>query len=320
MTQPAGHDKKAGHYYAVIDYMRAILILLVILVHIVHFGNLHPAVKAGILSFMMPAFLVITGYLVNINKSLRRFCVYLLQIFLPYVIMVVGYMIVSLHLPVRDGIATFDAPTVLRVVFIDSIGPYWFLRVMMVCGIVYYASFRLAGRFGPVVSFCLFATLLILLGQFTPLLSLKSSVYYFIGAGIKVFLTDFTRSYRSTLWAAVPFLLLAGNSSYHDWGTLAVLASVVCFFCFSSKLLCHTHGRLLQWLLFIGRNTLPIYIFHPIFTMAAKFYEPVFAFDPSGLLHAVATVALCVAGSLGIAVLMDRLHVAFVFGRKRIMR
>ena len=52
-----------------IDWIRAILIILMILIHIVSFGNAYPQLKAGILSFMMPTFLIITGYLVNIEKS-----------------------------------------------------------------------------------------------------------------------------------------------------------------------------------------------------------------------------------------------------------
>lgn len=109
-----------------IDFQRAILIILVILVHIVHFGDLHPDVKSSILAFMMPTFLVITGYLVNVHKTIKKFLHYLLKIALPYTIMVLGYMLVSLYLPVRDGITSFDVHTVCRVLFVTSIGPYWF--------------------------------------------------------------------------------------------------------------------------------------------------------------------------------------------------
>ena len=57
-----------------IDFMRAILIVLMILIHIVNFGTLYPDIKDGILSFLMPSFLVITGYLVNVDKPLCKFC------------------------------------------------------------------------------------------------------------------------------------------------------------------------------------------------------------------------------------------------------
>ena len=85
-----------------LDFSIAVLIVLVILVHIVNFGNLYPLAKSSILAFMMPTFLFITGYLVNIDKSIKDFLRYLLQIFLPYIIFVMGYAVLSLYLPVSD--------------------------------------------------------------------------------------------------------------------------------------------------------------------------------------------------------------------------
>ena len=74
-----------------IDWIRAILIILMILIHIVSFGNAYPQLKAGILSFMMPTFLIITGYLVNIEKTGKQMRNYLKCLALPYVIMVTGF-------------------------------------------------------------------------------------------------------------------------------------------------------------------------------------------------------------------------------------
>ena len=56
---------------------------------------------------------------------------------------------------------------------------------------------------------------------------------------------------------------------------------------------------------YVGRNTFPIYIFHPIFTMLAKFTLPAFAFEPTGLLHAAVSVAMGVIGSIYLARALD---------------
>ena len=55
---------------------------------------------------------MITGYLVNINKSIKDYALYILKIWLPYLILVIGYAVLSLYLPVRDGIKAFDIPRV----------------------------------------------------------------------------------------------------------------------------------------------------------------------------------------------------------------
>lgn len=54
--------------------------------------------------------------------------------------------------------------------------------------------------------------------------------------------------------------------------------------------------------------------------MLAKYYLPAFSFEPAGLLHAFFTVALAMAGSLGIARLLDRWHLSCLLGRKRLLR
>ena len=126
-----------------LDFIRSILIILMILIHIVSFGNAYPHLKAGILSFMMPTFLIITGYLVNIGKTGRQFGKYLLCLALPYIIMVTGFSVLSYFLPVRDGITELSLSQIAQKIFVTSIGPYWFILTMIICGILYYGSFGL---------------------------------------------------------------------------------------------------------------------------------------------------------------------------------
>ena len=117
-------ERKAYNH---IDLLRAILILMVILVHIIHFGTLYPRVREVIFVFFMPAFLLITGYLTNVRKSLPQFALYELRIVLPYCIMVTGFACLSLFLPVRDGLTELSCETLLHTLCITSIGPYWFV-------------------------------------------------------------------------------------------------------------------------------------------------------------------------------------------------
>lgn len=305
-----------------IDFMRAILIVLMILIHIVNFGTLYPDVKDGILSFLMPSFLVITGYLVNVDKPLCKFGVYILRIALPYTIMVTGFAVLSLYLPVRGGITHFDIPTLCHTLLITSIGPYWFLHAMIVCGILYYATFRLTSNtcLGIVSRLALLATVMIVVSHYTPFLSIRNAAYYFIGVLIRVCLGNFNSVYRKSLLTLLPFALLVSQPHLRDWGTLSVLACVLCFFCFTASLEQLSPLCVRNTMHYIGRNTLPIYIFHPIFTMLAKYLLPIFSFDPTGLTHAITTILLCLLGSIAIGHIMDRTHMSYIFGKGKIMR
>lgn len=319
-----------------IDWIRAILIILMILIHIVSFGNTYPQLKAGILSFMMPTFLIITGYLVNIEKSPKEMGRYLMCLALPYVIMVTGFSVLSYFMPVRDGITELSLSQICEKIFVTSIGPYWFIQTMIICGILYYVSFKGAiwgtlrqGKttMSTTTSLFIFATLLLLLSK-TPALSPSAATYYFIGAVLRQCHIGFDRIFRPSPVALLLWINLLGLEEWYDWGTLAIVFS--CWCCISSLMWIHSLIKRLQdnasvrktedTLLYIGRNTLPIYLFHPIFTMAAKFYHPLFSWDRSEICFALVTIFIAIAGSIGIAKIMEKTHLAYLFGKGKMLR
>ena len=319
-----------------IDWIRAILIILMILIHIVSFGNAYPQLKAGILSFMMPTFLIITGYLVNIEKNPKEMGRYLMCLALPYVIMVTGFSVLSYFMPVRDGITELSLSQICEKIFVTSIGPYWFIQTMIICGILYYVSFKgetwgalRQGKttMSTTTSLFIFATLLLLLSK-TPALSPSAATYYFIGAILRQCHIGFDRIFRPSPVALLLWINLLGLEEWYDWGTLAIVFS--CWCCISSLMWIHSLIKRLQdnacvrktedALLYIGRNTLPIYLFHPIFTMAAKFYHPLFSWDRSEICFALVTIFIAIAGSIGIAKMMEKTHLAYLFGKGKMLR
>lgn len=319
-----------------IDWIRSILIILMILIHIVSFGNAYPQLKAGILSFMMPTFLIITGYLVNIEKSPKEMGRYLMCLALPYVIMVTGFSVLSYFMPVRDGITELSLSQICEKIFVTSIGPYWFIQTMIICGILYYVSFKGAiwgtlrqGKttISTTTSLFIFATLLLLLSK-TPALSPSAATYYFIGAVLRQCHIGFDRIFRPSPVALLLWINLLGLEEWYDWGTLAIVFS--CWCCISSLMWIHCLIKRLQdnvsvrktedTLLYMGRNTLPIYLFHPIFTMAAKFYHPLFNWDRSEICFALVTIFIAIAGSIGIAKMMEKTHLAYLFGKGKMLR
>ena len=319
-----------------IDWIRAILIILMILIHIVSFGNAYPQLKAGILSFMMPTFLIITGYLVNIEKKPKEMGRYLMCLALPYVIMVTGFSVLSYFMPVRDGITELSLSQICEKIFVTSIGPYWFIQTMIICGILYYVSFKgetwgalRQGKttMSTTTSLVIFATLLLLLSK-TPALSPSAATYYFIGAVLRQCHIGFDRIFRPSPVALLLWINLLGLEEWYDWGTLAIVFS--CWCCISSLMWIHSLIKRLQdnacvrktedTLLYIGRNTLPIYLFHPIFTMAAKFYHPLFSWDRSEICFALVTIFIAIAGSIGIAKMMEKTHLAYIFGKGKMLR
>ena len=216
-----------------LDFIRAILIVLMILIHIVSFGNAYPQLKAGILSFMMPTFLIITGYLVNIEKTGRQMGNYLKCLALPYVIMVTGFSVLSYYMPVRDGITELSLSQICEKIFVTSIGPYWFIQTMIICGTLYYFCF--SGRNwndlrknytkrDTYASLFVFAVTLLLISE-TPALSASAAAYYFIGVVIRQSKTEWSRLFRHEFFAIIMWIYLLNHDDWYDWGNLAIVFS-----------------------------------------------------------------------------------------------
>lgn len=301
-----------------IDFVRCVLMAIVILVHVVNFGELYPAFKQSMFTFFMPAFLIITGYLVNIDKSMREFLLYLRRIMLPYIIMVTGFSVLSYFLPVRDGLTELSLAAIAEKVFVTSIGPYWFLYDMIICGAAYYLVFKLVARLSLASRLSIYAFLLYVLAIYVPLLTFADATLYFLGVVLRQFGVSFLSAFRPSAFSLLPFLLLIMQRDlWHRW-----LCLLLPFFAISFLSWCRSYVpvKLRKAMDFAGRNTLPIYIFHPIFTLASKFYLPFFTFDPSGILHAVVTIVLGFVGSIAIALVLDKTRLVAVFGMKRMIR
>ena len=302
-----------------IDFVRCVLMCIVILVHIVSLGEMYPSAKTAAFTFFMPSFLIITGYLVNIDKNLRQFSVYILRIALPYIIMVTAFSLASLVMPVRDGLSELSVSALAERIFVTSIGPYWFLYDMIVCGVAYYAVFSLAPRsIGLASRLSLFACLLYVEAWFIPLLTFGDASLYFIGVALRQMGVGFVRAFRPSFFSLLPFsVLIVQRDLWNKW-----LCLLLPFFAISFLVWCHDvfPSRIRDLMNYLGHNTLPIYIFHPIFTMLSKFYLPFFAFDSTGILHAAATIVLSFLGSSLIAKALDKTGISRIFGTKALIR
>ncbi|MGN0280939.1 MAG: acyltransferase [Prevotella sp.] len=302
-----------------IDYVRCVLMAIVILVHVVNFGTLHPDFKTSMFTFFMPAFLIITGYLVNVEKSVRDFASYLLRITLFYVIMVTAFSQLSLLLPVRDGLSEPSLQALAERLFVKSIGPYWFFYDMIVCGMAYYVVFHFLGKRLDVASrLALFAFVLYVEATFVPLLTFGDASLYFIGAALRQLGVPFLKAFRPSPYSLLPFLLLIMQRDlWNKW-----LCLLLPFFAVSFLVWCRgvTPAKVRNVMEYVGRNTLTIYMFHPIFTMASKYYLPLFSFDSTGIIHAVVTIVLGGAGSLTIAYVLDKVNMSRLFGTKSLLR
>ena len=129
-----------------LDYLKCVFILLMIVFHLVYIGNRYPVAKAFVYTFHMPGFLIISGYLLHVQKPVPQFLRYIQWIFVPYLLMESGYVVMASILPIREHIQQLTFGLFLDKLFLHPLGPYWYLHTLMLCGIVTYVVAQFASR------------------------------------------------------------------------------------------------------------------------------------------------------------------------------
>lgn len=125
-----------------LDFLKGILILLVIAFHLVYFSTLYPYAKQVVYTFHMPAFLLLSGYLMNFEKGTRGVLRTLLWLVVPYFIMESSYIIMASILPIREHIDSLTLGVFIDKLLLHPIGPYWYLQTIVICGFLWHTLSR----------------------------------------------------------------------------------------------------------------------------------------------------------------------------------
>lgn len=317
---------------AELDYLKGVLILLVISFHLVWFEQLHPFAKQVVYTFHMPGFLLLSGYLMNVGKQPKDFLRTLLWLAIPYIIIESGYIVMASLLPINEHIDHLTPAVFLDRLFLHPLGPYWYLHTLILCGGIYYLIYHSQtiihkSKPSPFIRLLLiglaYYALSYLLNTLLPLkgvggtFSFSSALYFLAGAAIRQSGTEFISFFRPSRLSIVLFALLVCFSNNPNQASIGGV--FIAYFAISSVLWLYTKtppkgGR---GVCFLGRNSLVLYVFSPIFTVLCKQFVPYLQFDPTGLIFLLVSLVFCVGGSLAIAWAMDVTGISrFFFGRK----
>lgn len=303
-----------------LDFLKCIFILLMVAFHLASFSDAYPYAHRVVYTFHMSAFLLLSGYLARVDRPVLSFMRGAWWLFFPYAVMEVGYVIASTLLPVREQVGELSAALLLRSVFVAPFGPYWYLHTLLLCNVCYYGVYWLGRGWSEWSRLILLCLVLFGVGIELGLLSWGNALYYAMGVAIGRSGLGFLRVVRPSWLVVVPLVWLCSYPELLDRALLSGVA--ITGLVVSGLLWLHNYLPTVcrQGCYFVGRNTLPILLFSPLFTMAAKFYRPLFAFDPSGMCFMAITVGIAVAGCLGITWAMDRVGLSRWFvGRVRML-
>ena len=282
-----------------LDFLKGVLILLMITFHLVWFGDSHPYAKQVVYTFHMPGFLIISGYLMNVGKPWPQFLKTLLSYAVPYLVMESGYILMASVLPIREHIDHLSVGVFLNHLLVHPLGPYWYLLTLLVCGALYAVVFKFL-NLSNLSRFILLGLLFFAVAWGVGMMSLSCALYFLAGAVVRHSRLQFTDVFRPSALAIVAFALLAyfpqNLQSDVAGGVLMVYLAI------SSLLwICgYVKGRLQQLVLYLGKRTLPLFLFSPMFTILCKHLVPYLDFDPTCLLFLAVSLPICVSGSLAV--------------------
>ena len=299
-----------------LDYLKCLFVLLMVAFHLAYFADGYPLLKQWVYTFHMPGFLLISGYLMRVDKTLHQFSRTLLWFAVPYLLLESSYITLSAFMPVRDGIEQLTLSTFADKFFLHPLGPYWYLHTLILCGIGYFIVWKRRN----------YSTIsrLILLGfyfaglSFVQLVAWDVSLYFFLGVIIRQSKLSFLQVFRPSWLAFIALLWLGCYPETFHKGSLGGLITVYLVISAALAVFPHLLPSIKRAALFLGRNSLALFLFSPIFTMVCKIFIPYLAFDSSRLLFLALSLPLCVLGALSVCRVLDALHLSpWVLGREK---
>lgn len=303
-----------------LDFLKCVFILLMIVFHLVYIGNRYPVAKAFVYTFHMPGFLIISGYLLHVQKPVPQFLRYIQWIFVPYLLMESGYVVMASVLPIREHIQQLTFGLFLDKLFLHPLGPYWYLHTLMLCGIVTYVVAQLASHHRVWMLLCelLCLWVLALLGLVTWI----NAVYFCVGVALRLYHRPFIDTFHPAWWSFIGIVLVAtcvpNALQRHTIGGMLIVYFVISFLLW---LYPYLPKGMAKTSLFIGRNPLILLLFSPMFTVLSKLFQSYLLFEPSGMLFMLVALLFTVVGSFTVAYILQKLHVArYVFGKSRIIK
>ena len=130
------------------------------------------------------------------------------------------------------------------------------------------------------------------------MITFACALYFLAGVVIRRSGLGFTDVFKASFLAIVAFALLAW---FPENCRMDVVGGVLMVYLAISGLLWafqYARAWVKDGLLYLGKRTLPLFLFSPLFTFLCKPLVPYLDFDPTCLLFLVISLAICVSGSL----------------------
>lgn len=296
-----------------LDYLKGIFILLMVTFHLALIEQVYPVLREAVYTFHMSAFLIISGYLANIEKDSKTFGHSMLRLIVPYVFFEAIYILMLFFL--GKAMHTSNSVNNLTIFsFADRIaehpsGPYWYIHTLVICTVIYYLVYRVFKLKEMtaliLMGFALYGLTILIAG-----FSWDNATYFLIGVYILRSGKSFMEMIAPSSLAILPLCILFASSDNFHRGSLAGIAITIFVISFLLFIYNYCSERVKKFFYYLGKNSLAIVVFSPMFTVLTKIAAPYFYFDPTAMCFVLFALSFVVTCSLFSAWLCDKTHIS----------
>ncbi len=292
------------------NFVKGILITLMVFFHLTLTSQSFLIVKEWVYIFHMSGFLVLSGFFFNDNSSkfLKTFTAILWPYLLFNTLYMVALSVMQNYLPTNNRVEPGILSILSYVAFKPS-GTYWYLHTMALCMLGTFAASRLrCNLFNQII---IAGTFLFIISLFVEGFSFIHVIYFMIGYIIRKSGSDMRSIIHPSILSVVPIILITIFSDNLNRTTLSGIALTLFMLSFLLAVYNHLNISFIRntgvW---IGRNSMAIVLFSPIFTIATKLFAPLFAFDTTHTLWSIVSTIFVIASTLICARICDKIKLS----------
>lgn len=310
---------------AELDFIKGIMIFLVVAFHLNLVILTYPVATSIVYVFHIPTFLIISGYLTNVEKDFKTYLKGLGRLIVPYLffesIYILMIFFLGKYLNANNSISELTVIDFFKKILIDPAGIYWYIHTLIYCSVSYYISYKLLKLKDWNALLCMGLILYIFIVITGSSMKMGNIIYYIIGVFIMRSGKIFTEMIKPSSLAILPLIIILYNCEIYSRDTIAGVAItllVISMLLFVYRIL-PVNSKVSNLITYLGKNSLSVVYFSPIYTIVAKFFNPLFSFDSTALLYFVIATSFVIALSIFTAIILDKLKLTrYIFMKENI--
>ena len=308
-----------------LDFLKGIMIFLVVAFHLNLVISTYPVATSIVYVFHIPTFLIISGYLANVEKDFKTYLKGLGRLIVPYLffesIYILMIFFLGRYLNANNSISELTVIDFFMKILIEPAGIYWYIHTLIYCSISYYLSYKLLKLKDWNALLCMGIILYVFIIITGSSMKMENIIYYIIGVFIMRSGLTFTEMIKPSSLAILPLIIILYNCDVYSRATIAGVAItllVISMLLFIYKTL-PVNSKIGNLITYLGKNSLSVVYFSPIYTITAKFFNPLFGFDSTVLSYFVIATIYVVVLSIFTAWSLDRLGLTkYIFMKENI--